>query len=242
MKTLLIMPAYNEENNITKTLSDLTAEGLAIDMLVVVDGSNDRTYELASLFPVYILNHPYNMGYGAALQSGYKFAKLYGYTHVLQFDADGQHNPCDLKTLINAFQNQDVDVVLGSRFIGDRHFQLGIGKMTAIRFFRLLIRMITGKSITDPTSGLRGLSMKVFRYFSYSDRFPSDYPDADILIQILLMGGRVMEVPVGNRNRTEGKSMHSGLRPMIYLVKVGLSILVVTMSYILYGREKPFRE
>ena len=208
---------------------------------MVVDGGSDQTYELASSFPVYVISHPYNMGYGAALQSGYKFAVKQGYTHVLQFDADGQHNPCDLATIIDAFRTGNADVVLGSRFLATT-FYPGAGKMIAIRFFRLLIRLITGNKITDPTSGLRGVSAKVFRYFSHIDRFPSDYPDADILIQILLMGGRVLEVPAGNRQRYEGTSMHSGWRPLLYIMKVVLSIFVVTVGYVVYGREKPFHE
>lgn len=229
---LIIIPAFNEEENLGGVLAGLLETGLAADILVVNDGSRDRTEEVAMHYPVTVITHPVNLGYGAALQTGYKYATEKGYPYILQFDSDGQHNPNDLSQIMYELQKGDVDIVMGSRFLEESGgFDTGFVKGAGIRFFRILIRKLTGTRITDPTSGLRGVSSSVFNFYSIRDRFPADFPDADILIQQLLMKYRVKEVKAHMRQREAGISMHAGLKPVIYMLQIMLSICVVMISH-----------
>lgn len=229
---LIIIPAFNEEENIGNVLSGLLDVGLAAEILVVNDGSRDRTEEVARRYPVTVITHPVNLGYGAALQTGYKYATEKGYPYILQFDSDGQHNPNDLSRIMYELQKGDADIVMGSRFLEESSgFDTGFVKGAGIRFFRLLIQKLTGTRITDPTSGLRGVSSSVFNFYSIRDRFPADFPDADILIQQLLMKYRVKEVPAHMRQREAGVSMHAGLKPVIYVLQIMLSISIVIISH-----------
>jgi glycosyltransferase involved in cell wall biosynthesis len=228
---IIVIPAYNEEENIGNVLQQLISRNLDADILVVNDGSIDRTEAISRRYPVKLLSHPTNLGYGAALQTGFKYAALKGYEYILQFDSDGQHNPDDLTVIMKELQRGEADVVIGSRFLGDPHFNPGAMKRIAIGLFRFLIRCFTANSVTDPTSGLRGLNRNVFRYYSVRDRFPSDFPDADIIIQMLLNKFRIQEVPIHSQSRLAGVSMHSGLKPVIYIFKILLSILNVVLTH-----------
>ena len=233
MNALVVVPAYNEEGNIRKVLEELLRVQKDFDIAVINDGSWDDTGRLAEQFPVRVLFHPCNLGYGAALQSGFRYAERNGYTHLVQFDADGQHRPQDIATVLNALTATDAEVVLGSRFLGDGNLRLGQAKMLAIGIFRLLIRVFTGARVTDPTSGLRGLSRNVFAYYAVKDRFPNDFPDANVVLEMLLRKIRIREVPVGNRTREQGNSMHAGFGPILYMFTIMLSILVVLLNFLL---------
>jgi len=228
---LIIIPAYNEERNIARVLSDLLARALDADILVVNDGSSDRTREAASAFPVTVISHPVNLGYGAALQTGFHYAKNKGYGYCVQFDADGQHDASDLPRMIDAVRQGDADIVIGSRFL-DRtgNMRLGPMKTAAIALFRSLIYRTTGVSVTDPTSGFKGVAREVFTHYADQRDFPSDFPDADILIRMLLRRFRIKEIPVTMRERETGVSMHSGLKPVMYMLKMLLSVLIVLLN------------
>ena len=233
MNALVVVPAHNEEGNIRSALGELLRLYKHLDIVVVNDGSTDGTARLASQFPVRVLSHPCNLGYGAALQSGFRFAERNGYTHLIQFDADGQHRAQDIGAILDGFAGDGADVVLGSRFLGDRQFRLSAAKMLAVYLFRSLIRVFTGVAITDPTSGLRGLSRKVFAHYAVQDRFPADFPDANLILEMLLRKNRVREVPVGNRGRQRGTSMHAGLEPFFYVFIVLTSILAILLNFTL---------
>lgn len=226
---LIIIPAFNEELNIIHVIKDIQRLGIDIDILVVDDGSIDRTREEVLTTNVNILCHPYNLGYGAALQTGYKYAKKRGYRYVIQFDGDGQHNAKNILNIIDELNKQQVDIVICSRFLDKSSFQLGVLKKVVIELLKFLIRISTSAKITDPTSGLKGLSKRTYEYYAAMDNFPNDYPDADILIQMLLKGFKIREISASMRQRVHGKSMHSGLKPIVYLVKMLLSILVVIL-------------
>ncbi|MGZ4107483.1 MAG: glycosyltransferase family 2 protein [Tumebacillaceae bacterium] len=229
---LIIIPAYNEEENIGKVLQGIQQLRLPVDILVVNDGSWDNTALAASSYGVAVVSHPYNLGYGAALQTGYKYAMAKGYPFVMQFDGDGQHNPTDLPLLMQELKKGDVDIVIGSRYMeGATTFKSGAVKKLGVHFFRWLIRSLTKVKISDPTSGLRGVSSKVFHFYAIRDRFPADFPDADILIQQILREYRVREVPAHMRIREAGVSMHAGIKPLFYMMKVLLSVLIVMIQY-----------
>lgn len=235
--TLIIIPAYNEEDSIGRVIQELLNLQLDSDILVVNDGSSDRTQNIVSDYPVYSITHPSNLGYGASLQSGYMYAVKRGYDYVVQYDADGQHATVDLQSVIANVRNQQSDVVIGSRFLGNPAFTPGALKKVAIVFFRGVIRLITGKKVLDPTSGLRGLRRKAFSYYAGRRKFPSDFPDADIIIHMLLNRFTVTEIPIGSKERTSGVSMHAGIKPIIYFLKVLISILAILLHYSIIERR-----
>jgi glycosyltransferase involved in cell wall biosynthesis len=225
---LVIIPAYNEGGNIKKVLTGLKKTNPYIDILVVNDGSTDNTEAVVRAEKVRLISLPFNLGYGGALQAGFKYAVSEGYRYVVQFDGDGQHDPEDIKTILNLLE-KGYDIVIGSRFLGRGAFKTGFLKRMAINVFRLVIKASTGVKVTDPSSGLQGLSRRTFRHYSEIGHFPPDYPDADVLIQMILSGFKVVEFPANIRGREYGRSMHAGLRPLFYFIKMLVSILVVLL-------------
>jgi glycosyltransferase involved in cell wall biosynthesis len=237
-EALVIIPAYNEEESIEQVIVDLLQADVGADILVVNDGSMDRTPDIASEFPIHLISHPSNLGYGASVQSGYRFAVKRGYKYIVQYDADGQHTTKDLKYVLKELREGKDDVIVGSRFLGDSDFYPGLMKKIAISFFCTLIALFTGKRMTDPTSGLRGLSRRAFGYYAGRMKFPSECPDADIIIHMLLKGLIVREVPIGSKAREAGVSQHSGLKPAVYFMKMLFSIVAVLLQYGIVDRRR----
>lgn len=233
---LLVIPAYNEANNISRVLESVLQDEMEYDVLVINDGSLDSTCQKAKYHNVDVVSHPFNMGYGCALQTGFKYAAARSYKYVVQFDADGQHNVKNIKPIIDELRKGDVDIVVGSRFMGKGKLKNGFLKNAVLTFFKFMIFICSGVKVTDPTSGLKGLSSRLFKYYSKMGRFPADYPDADVLIKTLRFGFKLGEIPVEMNERLSGKSMHTGLKPLYYVMKVLLSILTVLL------REKFYKE
>jgi glycosyltransferase involved in cell wall biosynthesis len=226
---LVIIPAYNEEQNIGSVLREIRKQENNFDVLVVDDGSGDSTSEIVRAAGEKIIILPFNLGYGGALQTGYKYASMMGYKYVIQLDADGQHNPESITEIIEKLKTGLYDIVIGSRFLDNQSFSVSIFKRIAIRMFRYIIKISTGVKITDPTSGLQGLSQRAFTYYSLHGNYPEDYPDTDTLIYMILSNYRVTEIPADMRHRNFGRSMHGGISVVYYLIKMLLSILVVLL-------------
>ena len=241
--TLLIMPAHNEDMNIGKVIDALKDAGIfeKMDLLVINDGSTDSTAEVVRQYrEVRLINQIYNMGYGAALQTGYKYAVEHDYDYVLQMDSDGQHDVCNLEVLLkrlkgeieaagipaeDAEPNRLPDIVVGSRFLqGSTSFTISSLKKFAIAIFRNAITRLTGYHLTDPTSGLQGLNRNAFSYFAGYTNFDIQYPDLNVLIQMLMLGYHIEEIPAVMHERTAGISMHSGL------LKAGRYMIVMLIS------------
>ncbi len=232
---LIIIPAYNEEKNINRVLEQL--EELDIpsiaDILVIDDASADRTGAIVREKQYELLTHIYNLGYGSALQSGYKYAVRKGYEYIIQMDADGQHDACNIPVIYRELRGNEgdakkADIVLGSRFMeGSSDFAVSIWKKLAYIMFRFLIRQVTGRRIADSTTGLQGLGRKAFLYYSEYNHFDDKYPDANMLMQMLLLGYRVKEVPAVMHARINGVAMHSGLKPAWYMIRMLFSVLTV---------------
>ncbi len=241
-KLLLIMPAYNEEKNIRRLLYQIEEAKVRrfADILVIDDASSDRTARIAEGMGCLCVKCILHQGYAGALRTGYKYAVDKGYSYVIQLDADGQHDVCNIEVLYRALctkeDGQMPDIVLGSRFLpGSRSFSIPAAKMFAINIFRMILRMITGQQITDPTTGLQGLSARVISFYACHGGFNSVYPDANTILQMLLRGYRVREVPAVMHARKEGKSIHTGLKPFVYMLRMIFSISAV------YIRERLFR-
>lgn len=245
-KVLIIIPAYNEEKNIGDTLDSLEAAGIRewADILVMNDASGDRTEEIVRQRNCQVVTHVYNLGYGSGLQIGYKYAVRKGYEYVIQMDADGQHAVSNVKKIYDKLQSEDEagrrpDLVLGSRFVeGSETYPISFVKKIAYSFFRLLIRMGTGRKIKDPTTGLQGLSKKAFSYYAEYAHFDDQYPDANMIMQMLLLGFKVEEMPALMFARHEGVSMHHGIRPLIYMFRMMYSIIAVWLRIRLFRVEK----
>ena len=242
---LIIMPAYNEEACIGIFLEQLEVPELisVADILVIDDGSSDDTRRIVKEHGHTIITHVYNMGYGAALLSGYKYAVRRRYKYVVQIDSDGQHDPCNILPIYEQLKSSDEDgegpdLVLGSRFLeGGKSFPISRLKKVTIGVFRKLIRLVTGETITDPTTGLQGLSSRALLYYSGYSHFDDKYPDTNMLLQMLLLGYQVEEIPAVMHIRETGTSMHSGLKPVIYMIHMLFSICAVLLRIFVLGLE-----
>jgi glycosyltransferase involved in cell wall biosynthesis len=222
-QSLLIIPALNEARSIARVIQAVRDAGAAVDVLVIDDGSRDETASIARASGAQVVSHPFNLGYGAALQTGYKYAVRSGYRSVVQMDADGQHDPLDIPRLLAPVVSGEADVVIGSRFIQASDYEMGSVRSAARRFFGTLLVALGGPSIADPTSGLQALSHPVFR-FCCSDFYPSDFPDIDVLLLLHRQGFRIRELPVQMApSPPERRTMHAGLRALYYPYKMLLS-------------------
>jgi glycosyltransferase involved in cell wall biosynthesis len=237
-KVLIIVPAFNEAANMAALFKELCTPEIRnfADILVVNDASMDQTGDIAKTFGVTVVTHVFNLGYGSALQVGYKYAVRQGYDYVLQMDADGQHNTSNISHIYQCLITPDEegnlpDIVIGSRFVeGSQSFKISGLKKFSLGLYSWFIKKITGKTITDPTSGLQGLNKKAFTYYSNFGNFDYFYPDANMLIQMLLLGYRIVETASVMHERTAGVSMHTGLiKQMTYMMIMPLSIRTVVL-------------
>jgi glycosyltransferase involved in cell wall biosynthesis len=237
-RLLIVVPAYNEAGRVGRVVRDVRETLPQADVLVIDDGSADATAREAADAGAAVASLPINVGYGTALQTGYKYAVRHGYEFVGQIDADGQHQARYLADMLAALREQRCDVVVGSRFLGnDGHYRPSAARKVGIALFGRLATAITRRRITDPTSGFQIMRLAVARFFC-SDVYPTDYPDADILILLHRSGFHVREVPVQMRPSTN-VSMHGGHRSFYYVYKMLLSIFVTMLRPRARGEAAP---
>lgn len=230
-KILVIIPALNEEKNIAGVIEELKSDMPQLDLLVVDDGSTDRTAELVRHAMTPCLSLPFNIGYSGALQAGYKYALARDYDFVVQFDGDGQHIAGEIGTLLDVQHETGADIVIGSRFIRSCGYRHSSVRMLGTLLFRYLIAAICGVTIHDPTSGFQLIKRRAFERYSRMHNFPY-FPDANIIIEMLLHDFKIAEAQVCMRQRQFGQSMHGGwLNPVIYMVKVIYSIIIIIIKY-----------
>lgn len=232
--TLVIVPVRNEAHNLERLLRPLLAvvrrEGY--HLIAIDDASTDASTDILRRHGVAAIRLAENVGYGAALQTGYKYALANGYERLMQLDGDGQHDPRFLPMLWQRLQN--CDVVIGSRFmpIDPQPFAPAAelyggtpARNLGIRLFRLLLRILTRTAITDPTSGYIGMNRRCLRFLS-TDSYPYDFPDADVLFTLIRNGFRLCETPVYMYRNDTGGQLHRGLAPLWYMFKVTLSLFI----------------
>ena len=240
-KVLIIIPAFNEEENIGKLLDSMEKSEIAqkSDILVINDFSKDRTVEIAESKGAKVISQVYNMGYGAALQLGYKYAVKNGYDYILQLDADGQHDVANLDVLYSCItdESKGYDIVIGSRFLKESaKYKMGGIRLLSIKFFRMIVKVVCGATITDPTSGLQALNRKAFSYYAKYGQFDYRYPDVNMIVQMLLQGFKIGECGAIMHQRVAGVSMHAGIwNPMKYMVLMTLSTFVAILKF---GKKK----
>lgn len=221
------MPAFNEASRIGSTIAGIRRFCDA-DIIVVNDGSSDATAAEGSAAGALVITLPFNLGYGGALQTGFKYALKRGYSFVVQMDADGQHDPAYVLPLLDHVRTGKVDVAIGSRFLGEGDYNPTFTKKIGMIFFRWLASALTGQSVTDPTSGFQALNRRALEFYA-SEAYPVDFPDADVLVMLHKQGIRFRELPVKMHQTTKKKTMHSGLVPIYYLFKMMLSIFVTLL-------------
>lgn len=205
------------------------------DILVVNDGSKDKTEEMALRMGVPVINLPYNMGYGVALQTGFKYAVRNGYKYAVQVDADGQHDPAGIPKLLEVVIDGSADVAFGSRFLDDGSYKAPRLRRIGMLVFGHLAGFIIGQKVTDPTSGYQALNINGMRFYA-SDYYPVDFPDADVIVMLHRAGLKVKEIPVTMYPNPNQRSIHSGLKPVYYIFKMFLSIFLTLL------RKDPFQK
>lgn len=223
-KVLILIPTFNESGSIQSVISEVRNSLPDAGILVINDGSTDNTLELARKMNVFTVSHSQNLGIGATVQTGLKFAQKNGYEIAIQVDGDGQHQPEDLKRLIVPLIRGEADMAIGSRFLGASEFSSTFTRRIGIVFFSFLFFMISGKWITDPTSGYRAMNSKVIRLFSA--HYPPDYPEPEALVFLNKHHLKIAEVPVSMKPRQAGISSISWTRSIYYMLKVPYAMLL----------------
>ncbi len=213
---LVLIPAFNEASRLPRVLQELASVGGVERVVVIDDGSKDATGRLAAEHGATVLRLPFNLGYGAALQTGYKFAQHCRAGLIVQMDADGQHDPRYLPQLLAPIRDGTADLVVGSRFASASAYQMGRIRTLGRLVFQHVARL-AGLRITDPTSGLQAMNGAVLELYA-GDFFPSDYPDVDVLLEAHRRGLRIRECPVEMREGTRKSRLHGGLRRSFYYV------------------------
>jgi glycosyltransferase involved in cell wall biosynthesis len=229
-RRLIIIPAHNEERNIAPVLTELKPVAMGADILVIDDASRDRTAPLARRMGAKVITLPCNLGYGGAVQTGFKYAVENGYDVVVMMDADGQHDPAGIPTLLELVESGRADVALGSRFLGRLEYPISWTRRLGMSIFATIASWAAKQRISDPTTGFQALNASALRFLA-RDNYPTDFPDADLLMVLFFAGFRVIEAPVTMRERLSGVSMHSVnlLRPLYYIIKMTLSMFIVIL-------------
>lgn len=228
MKKLVIIPAFNEEGNLSKTIEDIQKNAPDFDYVIINDCSTDGTLEMCRRENYSYLNLPVNLGIGGAVQTGYRYAYYHGYDLAVQFDGDGQHSAKYLKDMVQLMEDTQSDMVIGSRFIEKEGFQSSTLRRMGIRYFTVLIKILTRKTITDPTSGMRMINRNLLKKFT--DDYPKDYPEPESVVTVLSEKYKVTEMPVVMNEREEGVSSISMSKSIYYMIKVTCAILIARMK------------
>ena len=232
MKDLLvIVPAYNEEMNITNVINELREDIKEADILVINDCSTDNTPKILEEMKVNYITTPFNLRYAGGVQTGFKYALAKGYKYVAQFDGDGQQLASELKKMFQKMKEDDVDIMIGSRFKEHTEYKHPFFRRVGTALFQKIIKIACSKEITDPTSGLQILSKRVYTRYAKINNYP-EYPDANLIIEMLMQGYKIEEVPVKMKERIYGESMHSGIwSPISYMITMFYSIFLIIIKY-----------
>lgn len=230
MKTLIIVPAYNEEKSIYNVVTSIKFNIPWADVVVINDGSKDNTYLEAKKAGAKVINLIENLGIGGAVQSGYIYALKKEYDIAVQVDGDGQHNPADLNLLLREIEKGNTDMVIGSRFVEETGYKASAFRNIGIKYFSNLVSKLCGKSYYDTTSGYRLVNKKGIELFS--SYYPKDYPEVETIVYACKKGLNVKEVKVNMNERESGKSSITPIRAIYYMAKVTMSTLNVAFRSI----------
>lgn len=226
-RVLVIIPAYNEQECILDTVAAINAAGY--DYVVVNDGSQDGTLRLCREHGVNVLDLPQNLGIGGAVQAGHKYAQRFGYDIDIQVDGDGQHDPSYIPRLVKLIED-GANLAIGSRFLVETDgFQSTFMRRVGIKWLSFLLKWLTGKAVTDPTSGFRACNKDAIDLFCKS--YPDDYPEPESIALAMKLGLSVKEAPVKMNERQGGRSSIGGFSSIYYMIKVTLAIVLVCWAH-----------
>ncbi len=231
MSILVIIPAFNEEESLGRVIQQVHEAVPAADVVVVDDGSADATALVAERSGATVLSLPYNLGIGSAMQTGFIYARDYGYDVAVQVDGDGQHDPSEINQLIAQMDRSGADIVIGSRYIEDRGYITPWPRRAGILVLSKLISLLIGRRVTDPTSGFRAFNRRALVFCAAE--YPFDYPEPESVVLFKRIGMQVHEIPVTMNPRYGGQSSITPMRSAYYMIKVILAILVDLL------RERP---
>ena len=229
-KILFVIPAYNEAENIDKVLKEIKKDVNYADILVINDCSKDNTKEIVEKNNVKCITNVFNMKYAMAVQTGIKYAYQNDYDYVIQFDADGQHIAKEAEKLYKAIKESNVDIVIGSRYLMDLGYPCPTFRRIGTKMFEKLIKLFCHTKIADPLSGFQCLNKKVIKRYAQMGKYP-EYPDANLVIEMLREGYKIKEIPVKMRLREAGESMHGGIiKPVKYMINMFYTIIFIIIS------------
>ncbi len=223
---LAIVPALNEERTIAQVVGEIRSYDPRLEIVVVDDGSTDRTAEVARAAGARVLQLPFNLGIGGAVQTGFRYARENDFDFAVRVDGDGQHDPAQLGAIVEPVLRGEADIVVGSRYLsasGDG-YRSSVPRRMGIRILAWVVSKLTGQRISDPTSGFQALNRKAIALFAAD--YPHDYPEVEALVLLLRHRLRLQEVPIVMRPRTAGRSSIQTLSSAYYMVKVLLALLV----------------
>lgn len=228
MKTLVIIPCYNEQESILKVVNNLKKNAPEADYLIVNDCSTDNTENILKSNNLNYINNPINLGIGGGVQAGYLYAKEFGYDIAVQMDGDGQHDPAYLRDIIQPIENGTLDMAIGSRFIEKKGFQTSFMRRLGINIISALIFLLTGEKIKDTTSGFRACNRNLIEFFSKN--YADDFPEPEAIVSCISSGYKVGEVSVVMEERQGGVSSIRSLKSAYYMIKVCLALIVTRIS------------
>lgn len=228
-KYLIIIPAYNEAENIEKVVNNLIENYPQYDYVIVNDGSRDDTEKICLRNHYRLLNLPINLGIGGAVQTGYCYARDNDYDLAVQIDGDGQHDVSFLDDMIRIITDGKADLVIGSRFVEKEGFQSSHLRRVGIKFLSSLAFLLTGVRVKDITSGYRVVNRRFIEVFA--DDYPSDYPEPEAIVIAAVHGGKIQEYPVVMRERENGESSITLKKSVYYMIKVTLAMLIRRLSF-----------
>jgi hypothetical protein len=223
-----IVPAFNESKSVGEVVTSIHTALPSAHILVVDDGSNDDTSAEAKKAGAAVITLPLNLGIGAAVQTGYFYAKRHGFDLAMQIDGDGQHDPHECRLLIEPIVNHRADLVVGSRWLGRGEYEAPTGRRLGMRILSKLVGWRTKQNLTDTTSGFRAVGRKGIELFARS--YPSDFPEVETLVLAKQCGLRIEEVPVRMVQRRHGRSSIAGLRSSYYMLRVVVALLIDTLD------------
>lgn len=239
-RVLVIIPAHNEAESIAAVITELQHDFATADILVINDYSTDATREIVASHHVPCVDNIFNLGYAWSIQTGLKYAATNNYDYAIQFDADGQHIAAEAAKLYQTAVSTKADIVIGSRYLENSGYKCPFFRRLGQKIFSLLIRIFCRKRITDPLSGFQCLNRRVIeKYASFND-YP-EFPDANLIIEMIYRGYQITEAPVKMRQRQFGESMHGGIiGPITYMINMFYSIFFVFLQH--FGFKRRFKE
>ena len=237
LKRIAILPAYNEERNIGRVLDELRALDPGLDLVVVSDGSTDRTAEVAAARGAHVVKLPFNVGIGGTVQTGFRYAWEQGYELAVRLDGDGQHDPAYLRDLVAPVVGGEADLAIGSRFAGSGGYRSSAARRIGIRILASVVSLIARQRLTDTTSGFQACNRRAIG--AYAADLPHDYPEVEGIVMAIKHRIRLVEVPVTMREREHGRSSIGALASIYYMVKILLALFVDLFRREIVPAEEP---